>query len=64
MYATGGRVLDLAAEHLLFVDDSNDLVHAAIALGYRGVALRRSGTSPAYPVPWITSLDDLEQHLS
>lgn len=64
MYAEGARVLDLPADKLLFVDDSDDLVQAAIALGYRGVALLRSGRPPAYQVPWITSLDELEVHLS
>jgi putative hydrolase of the HAD superfamily len=64
MYAEGARVLDLPVDKLLFVDDCDDLVQAAIDLGYRGVTLIRSGKSPEYPVPWITSLDELELHLS
>jgi HAD superfamily hydrolase (TIGR01509 family) len=64
MYAAGARALNRAASTLLFVDDSDDLVQAAIDLGYHGVALCRSGTPPAAPVPWITSLDALDQYLS
>jgi len=63
MYAEGARILDLPADKLLFVDDSDDLVQAAIELGYRGVTLLRSGKPPEYPVPWITSLDQLELHI-
>jgi putative hydrolase of the HAD superfamily len=64
MYAEGARVLNLPADKLLFVDDCDDLVQAAIDLGYRGVALLRSGRPPEYPVPWMTSLDALEAHLA
>jgi putative hydrolase of the HAD superfamily len=63
MYAEGARVLGLPPRKLLFVDDCDDLVDAARRLGYRGVALRRSGEPPQYPVPWITSLDELAAHL-
>jgi HAD superfamily hydrolase (TIGR01509 family) len=59
MYAEGARVLGLPPERLLFIDDRDDLVHAAITLGYHGVALRRSGEPPEHPVPWITTLDEL-----
>jgi putative hydrolase of the HAD superfamily len=63
MYAEGARALDREVDKLLFVDDCDDLVQATIDLGYRGVALLRSGEPPEYPVPWITSLDELTLHL-
>jgi putative hydrolase of the HAD superfamily len=63
MYAEGARVLGIPVGKLLFIDDCDDLVQAAIDLGYRGVALLRSGEPPEYPVPWITSLDELALHL-
>ena len=63
MYAEGARILALPPEKLLFVDDCDDLVDAALKLGYRGVALCRAGEQPRFPVPWITSLDDLPARL-
>jgi putative hydrolase of the HAD superfamily len=63
MYAEGARILGLPPEKLLFVDDRDDLVDAALELGYRGVALCRSGAQPRCQVPWITSLDALTSHL-
>jgi HAD superfamily hydrolase (TIGR01509 family) len=63
LFDAGARVLGLDPAKLLFVDDCDDLVHAAIGLGYHGVALLRSGRPPEYPVPWITGLPELDQHL-
>lgn len=63
IFAEGARALGLPPASLLFVDDGDDLVHAAMQLGYRGVALRRLGDPPNYPVPWIVTLDDLDAHL-
>jgi FMN phosphatase YigB (HAD superfamily) len=41
MYAEGARLIDLPAHECLFVDDDPDLVTAAQALGYHGLALDR-----------------------
>lgn len=59
MYTEGARVLGLPPDKLLFIDDCDDLVEAAIELGYQGVALRRSGEPPDRRVSWITTLDEL-----
>jgi FMN phosphatase YigB (HAD superfamily) len=42
----------------LVVDDDPDLVAAAIAQGYQGVAIHRTGTGPP-GVPWVATLHDI-----
>lgn len=58
MYAAGSDMLGLAPDDCLLIDDDPELVHAAIQLGYHGVALTRAGEPPA-SVPAVTSLDEL-----
>ena len=59
MYRHASTALGLAPEQCLFVDDTPDLVAAAIGLGYEARALCRDGGPPATTVPYITSLDQL-----
>lgn len=63
MYAAGAEVLGLPPESLVFVDDSPELVEAAMTLGYHGVALRRSGESPTSEIPWVKTLDEFGSRL-
>ncbi|MDT0265134.1 HAD-IA family hydrolase [Streptomyces sp. DSM 44915] len=58
MYAHASEGLGLAPQECLFVDDRPELVAAALALGYRGLALVRHGTLPG-GVPAIRALDEL-----
>ena len=62
MFDTASTALGLRREECLFVDDDPDLVRAAIAFGYRGAALVRTGAAPA-DVPSFPSLDRLCVHL-
>jgi putative hydrolase of the HAD superfamily len=57
MYATGSRGIGVPPGECLFVDDDPELVEAAVALGYQGVALGRTLPHPPAQVPWIESLD-------
>ncbi|MFG1608231.1 HAD family hydrolase [Actinoplanes sp. NPDC049265] len=57
-YAAGRALIDLPPGQCLFVDDDPHLVAAAVALGYRGVALTRTGEPPT-AVGSITTLADL-----
>lgn len=59
MYWTASEALGLAPHQCLFVDDHAELVAAALALGYAGVTIDRTGTEPAGDVPRIASLDEL-----
>jgi putative hydrolase of the HAD superfamily len=63
MFAEGARILGLAPDKLLFVDDDDALVDAARTLGYHGLALCRSGQPPRSHVSWITSLEQLPAYL-
>ena len=57
MYAAGSRGIGVPPGECLFVDDDPELVEAAVALGYQGVALGRTLPHPPARVPWIESLD-------
>lgn len=59
MYAAGSSGIGVPPGECLFVDDDHELVEAAIALGYQGVALGRTLPHPPARVPWIESLDDV-----
>jgi FMN phosphatase YigB (HAD superfamily) len=59
MYRHASTALGLAPEQCLFVDDDQEHVAAAIALGYAGRALFRNGKPSDTTVPSITSLDQL-----
>ena len=60
MFETARAALDLEPSRCLFVDDSAELVAAAIDLGYRAVCLRRTDDPrPRGPVPTIATLDEL-----
>jgi len=58
MYRAGSDGLGLAPADCLFVDDDPELVRAAVALGYQGLAVVRAGQPPA-DLPWIATLADL-----
>ncbi|GLY93411.1 HAD-IA family hydrolase [Actinoplanes sp. NBRC 103695] len=58
MYAAGSALIDLPPHECLFVDDDPELVAAAVALGYRGVALVRDGEPPS-GAGWVRTLDAL-----
>jgi putative hydrolase of the HAD superfamily len=57
MFAAGSDHIGVPPAECLFVDDGPDLVEAAVALGYQGVALGRTLPHPPASVPWIESLD-------
>jgi FMN phosphatase YigB (HAD superfamily) len=57
MYAAGSTGIGVPPAECLFVDDDPELVEAAVALGYQGVALGRTLPHPPARVPWIESLD-------
>lgn len=57
MYATGSTGIGVPPAECLFVDDDHELVEAAVALGYQGVALGRTLPHPPARVPWIENLD-------
>jgi HAD superfamily hydrolase (TIGR01509 family) len=59
MYAAGSTGIGVPPGECLFVDDDPELVEAAIALGYQGVALGRTLPHPPARVPWIETLDGL-----
>lgn len=56
MFAAGSEAIGVPAAACLFVDDGPELVEAAVALGYQGVALGRTRPHPPATVPWIDSL--------
>jgi putative hydrolase of the HAD superfamily len=58
MYRAGSELVGLPAEDCVFVDDDAELVAAAIALGYQGLAICRYAEPPA-DVPSIESIDEL-----
>src|ERR1041385_7244658 len=51
------------APECLFVDDDPQLVEAAVALGYQGVALARKRPHAPADVPWIDSLEGVLDYL-
>jgi putative hydrolase of the HAD superfamily len=57
MYAAGSTGIGVPPAECLFVDNDHELVEAAVALGYQGVALGRTLPHPPARVPWIESLD-------
>ncbi len=59
MYRTASDALGLQPAECFFVDDAPELVTAALALGYRGAVIRRSGPPVAPEVPMIDRLEDL-----
>jgi putative hydrolase of the HAD superfamily len=68
MYHHASEALGLAPDDCLFMDDSPELVAAAIALGYQGRAMLRDGdgdggrghgAAEAAGVPVISSLSEL-----
>lgn len=59
MYHHASTALGLAPAQCVFVDDNQDLVAAAIALGYPGRVICRNGQPPAGDPPSIASLGEL-----
>jgi HAD superfamily hydrolase (TIGR01509 family) len=59
MYHHASDALGLAPEQCLFLDDSPDLVAAAIDLGYQGLAVQRTPTAAPCPVPFISGIDEI-----
>jgi FMN phosphatase YigB (HAD superfamily) len=58
MYRAASDGLGLDPSVCLFVDDAPDLVRAAIALGYQGVAICRGDAPvPVDGTPWLRTLD-------
>jgi putative hydrolase of the HAD superfamily len=58
MYRAASEGLGLDPPLCLFVDDDPDLVRAAIALGYQGVAICRGDAPvPVDGTPWLRTLD-------
>jgi len=63
IFAAASDGIGVPPEACLFVDDSPDLVEAAVALGYQGVAMGRSVLHPPAAVIWIDSLDEVLEWL-
>lgn len=59
MYRAASDALGLAPDECLFVDDDPDLVAAALALGYRGLAVCRDGPCRRHDVPSVSDLTPL-----
>jgi HAD superfamily hydrolase (TIGR01509 family) len=57
MYTAGSDGIGVPPAECLFVDDDPELVEAAVALGYQGVALGRSLPHPPAKVGWVNSLE-------
>jgi HAD superfamily hydrolase (TIGR01509 family) len=63
MFAAGRDAIAIPAAECLFVDDDPQLVEAAVALGYQGVALARKRPHAPAAVPWIDSLEGVLDYL-
>ncbi len=59
MYRTASDALGLSPAECFYVDDDPALVEAALALGYRGAAIRRNDAAIETDVPVITQLSEL-----
>jgi HAD superfamily hydrolase (TIGR01509 family) len=59
IYAAGSDGLGLAPAECVFVDDDADHVAAAVALGYRGLVIDRTGTGGDHGLPTIADLGEL-----
>jgi HAD superfamily hydrolase (TIGR01509 family) len=59
MYHHASALLGLEPAQCVFVDDSPELVAAAIRLGYHGRVLSRDAAAAGGPEPWISTLADL-----
>ena len=59
MYRTASDALGLSPAECFYVDDDPALVEAALALGYRGAAIRRDGRTIATGVHVMRRLDEL-----
>lgn len=59
MYRAASDALGLAPDECLFVDDDPDLVAAALALDYRGLAVCRDGPCRRHDVPSVSDLTPL-----
>jgi FMN phosphatase YigB (HAD superfamily) len=59
IFAAASDGIGVPPEACLFVDDSPELVQAAVALGYQGLAMGRSVLHPPADVLWIDSLDEV-----
>ena len=63
MFAAGRDAIAIPTAECLFVDDDPELVEAAVALGYQGVALGRKRPHAPAEVPWIDSLEGVLDYL-
>jgi putative hydrolase of the HAD superfamily len=63
MFAAGRDAIAIPAAECLFVDDDPQLVEAAVALGYQGVALGRKRPHASAEVAWIDSLEGVLEYL-
>lgn len=59
MYRTASDALGLKPAECFYLDDDPQLVGAALALGYRGAAIRRNDAAIETDVPVITQLSEL-----
>ncbi|SCL44981.1 putative hydrolase of the HAD superfamily [Micromonospora citrea] len=63
IYRAASRALGEPPQRTCYVDDNPDLVTAAISLGYRGLALCRTGTPAPPDLPYIAALDEVLWHV-
>ncbi|MCA1677722.1 MAG: HAD-IA family hydrolase, partial [Actinobacteria bacterium] len=61
MYRTASDALGLEPSECFYVDDDPALVEAALALGYRGAAIRRNGTIYVPGVHVMSQLEELPE---
>lgn len=59
MFAAGTAAIGIPPAQSLFIDDVPELVEAAVALGYQGVAIGHKRPHPPASVPWIYSLEEV-----
>ncbi|MFI5490683.1 HAD family hydrolase [Micromonospora echinaurantiaca] len=64
IYRAASKALGEPPQHTCYIDDNGDLVAAAIRLGYRGIALCRTGTPTRPDLPYIAALDEILEHIN
>nr|WP_158073976.1 HAD family hydrolase [Micromonospora sp. CB01531] len=64
IYRAASEALGVPPRHTCYVDDNADLVAAAVSLGYRGLALCRTGTPTQPDLPYVSALDEILAHIN
>ncbi|WP_405097999.1 HAD family hydrolase [Micromonospora sp. NBC_01412] len=64
IYRAASEALGVPPRHTCYIDDNADLVAAAISLGYRGLALCRTGTPTRPDLPYVSALDEILERIN